>query len=198
MLPNGYTMEQQALTWDDFKETRKQIDVVRFINALGYKRSQKQFSVDVGKGIVKTNEKGLFTRRMVHQYCKRHLIGGKHDDGANPEGYEAQKLRLQVEKLERENEEGQFKFDVLKGRYIPRNEMFLHLAARASILDAGVEQFFRAKSQDFISLVGGDQSKGPDFIDAMIAGWKDLLDSYAHSEEMEVMFTGEEIASDDA
>lgn len=191
-------MDQLSLTWDDFKETRKQIEVVRFINALGYKRSQKQFSVDVSKGIVKTNEKGLFTRRMVHQYCKRHLIGGKNDDGTNPEGYEAQKLRLQVEKLERENEEGQFKFDVLMGRYIPRNEMFLHLAARAAVLDAGVEQFFRAKSQDFISLVDGDQSKGPDFIEALIAGWKDLLDSFAHSEEMEVMFTGEEIASDDA
>ena len=190
-------MDQQALTWDDFKETKKQIDVIRFINALGYRRSQKQFSVDVSKGIVKVNEKGLFTRRMVHQYCKRHLIGGKNDDGNNPEGYEAQKLRLQVEKLERENEEGKFKFDVLMGRYIPRDEMFLHLAARAAVLESGVEQFFRAKSQDLIALVGGDQSKGPDFIEALIAGWKDLLDTYAHSEEMEVMFTGEEITNDE-
>lgn len=198
MSPNGNGMDEQSLTWEDFKETRKQIEVVRFINALGYKRSQKQFSVDVSKGIVKANKDGLFTRRMVHQYCKRHLIGGKNDDGANPEGYEAQKLRLQVEKLERENEEGQFKFDVLMGRYIPRNEMFLHLAARAAVLDAGVEQFFRAKSQDFIAMVAGDQSKGPDFIEAMVAGWKDLLDTYANSEEMEVMFTGEEIATDDA
>lgn len=189
-------MDRQALTWEDFVETRKQIDVVRFINALGYKRSTKQFSIDVSKGIVKVNDRGLFTRRMVHQYCKRHLVGGKNDDGANPEGYEAQKLRLQVEKLERENDEGKFKFDVLMGRYIPRNEMFLHLAGRAAVLDAGVEQFFRAKSQDFISLVSGDQSKGPDFIDALISGWKDLLDTYANSEEMEVLFTGEEVRVD--
>lgn len=183
-------MENDALTWDDYQETKKQADVVRFINALGYKRSTKQFSVDVGKGIVKVNDKGVFTRRQVHQYCKRHLLRGRNVEGT-PEGYEAQKLRLQVEKLERENEEGQFKFDVLMGRYIPRNEMFLHLAGRAAVLDAGVEQFFRAKSQDFIALVGGDQSKGPDFIEALIAGWKDLLDTYAHSEELDVLFSGE-------
>lgn len=179
-------------SWDDFKETRKQVDVVRFINALGYKRSAAMFSIDVGKGLVKVNENGVFTRRQVHQYCKNHLLKGGNAEGT-VEGYEAQKLKLQVEKLERENEEGQFKFNVLKGRYIPRSEMFLHLAGRAAVLDAGVEQFFRAKSQDFIALVNGDQSKGPDFIEALIAGWKDLLDSYANSEEMDIMFSGEVI-----
>ena len=105
----------------------------------------------------------------------------------------AKRISILKEKLERENEEGQFKFNVLKGRYIPRSEMFLHLAGRAAVLDAGVEQFFRAKSQDFIALVNGDQSKGPDFIEALIAGWKDLLDSYANSEEMDIMFSGEVI-----
>lgn len=191
--------EAKALTWDDFQETRKQIDVVRFLTSLGYKRSTKQFSVDVSKGLVKQNERGLFTRRQVHQYVKRFIVksgGGGEDDGT-PEGYEAQKLRLQVEKLERENEEGAFKFAVLRGRYIPRNEMHLNLAARAAVLDAGVEQFMRAKASEMIAMVAGDQGKAPDFIDVFVAGWKNLLDSYANGAELEVVFTGEVIVDDE-
>lgn len=176
-------------SWDSFQETRKQIDVVKFLNSLGYKRSTKQFSIDVKKGLVKINERGLFTRRQIHQYAKRFLTSGANFDNT-PEGYESRKLQEQVKKLERENAEGEFKFSVFKGRYIPRQEMYLQLAGRAAVLDAGFEQFIRSKAGEFIASVSGDQSKSPDFIDQFIDGWKVLLNTYANSQDLEVVFKG--------
>jgi len=185
-------MEENTNTWENYQETKKQVDVIRFLNSLGYKRSTKQFSIDVNKGLIKPNERGLFTRRNVHQYAKRFLITGDKIEGT-PEGYESQKLRLQVEKLERENEEGAFKFGVLKGKYIPRQEMYLHLAGRAAVLDSALEQMVRAKASELITLVSGSHAKIPDFVDIFLSDWKNLINNYANSDELEVIFTGEVI-----
>lgn len=183
----------QNAGWDSYVETGKQVDVVRFLVSLGYQRSGKQFSEDHKAGLIKKNEKGVFTRRAVHQYANRFLIHGANAD-KNPVVGEARKLQLQCEKLERENEEGSFKFAVLKGRYIPRQDMYLQLAGRAAVLDAGVEQFIRAKASELVAMVDGDQGKLPDFVDSFVNGWKDLLNTYANSQELEVFFRGEEVA----
>lgn len=181
-----------SITWDDFKDTKKQVDVVRFLTKLGYQRSTKQFSQDHNKGLIKKNEQGLFTRRAVHQYANRFLVNGPNAD-LSPSASESRKIELQCIKLERENEEGAFKFAVQRGRYIPRQELYIQLAGRVAVLDAGTEQLIRSKASELIALVGGDQSKAPDFIDLFLSKWKGLLNDYANADDLEVVFKGEEI-----
>lgn len=192
-MKRNQTVTTGNTSWDDYMETGKQVDVVRFLVSLGYQRSGKQFSEDHKAGLIKKNEKGVFTRRAVHQYANRFLIHGANSD-KNPVVGEARKLQLQCEKLERENEEGSFKFAVLKGRYIPRRDLYLQLAGRAAVLDAGVEQFIRAKASELVAVVSGDHGKLPDFVDVFVNGWKDLLNSYANAQDLEVHFRGEEVA----
>jgi len=189
-------MDEIPTGWNAFTETSRQSAVLKFLNGLGYQRSAKQFSVDHKKGLIKKDDRGLFTRRACHQYAKKFLTSGS-DTESNPEGFEARKLKAQAEKYERENEEGRFKFGVLKGRYIPRQEMYLHLAGRAAVLDAGLEQTIRAKGGEWIALVSGDATKISDLVEAVLAEWKTLINNYANSDDMEVLFTGEVVADED-
>lgn len=171
-----------------FTDSSKKADVLRALNSAGFKITRRTFYRDCEKGKLSPNEDGLYTKRLVKAYAQKYILPPA---APGTEALEAKKIRLQIQKLEQENEQNAFKFAKERGRYIKRDQISHEMAARGVVLDSGTVQMFRAKAREWCVLVGGDPERAPELVEAMITGWNCLLNEYSRIQAFTVIFETE-------
>jgi hypothetical protein len=136
-------------------------------------------------------EKDGFTKKRVDKYAKEFLV--RADSGLMVGEENGQ---LQRDKIEKENKKldidiatKEFNFDLLKGNYLPRNQLYPEIIGRAGVLDSGYNFMLQSKALEIVALVGGDQKKVPEFLAFMKKEWNTMLGIYARLDNIDVVFT---------
>ena len=75
---------------------------------------------------------------------------------------------------------------ILDGEYVERSGVERQLAARASIIKSDMENFFRSRIGDLITMCEGDQKYSPDIINYMLSNLEAWLGRYAQPIEFDV------------
>lgn len=178
--PSG---DQAPVEWQSFADTRNKADVLRWINASGYDVPMRTFYRHCKRGICPTNEQGLFTWRLVKRYIETMLVRSNgHDnsmDNAGPEDLEAEKKRTDIERNHVIIERERHKLSVDQGKYIPRADLGLEMAARALLLSTSFAATVRELAPQWCLLVGGRQDKVNTLIDAVLDAHDAMFDGYA-------------------
>lgn len=179
--------EVQKTTGLTFKNP---IKVAEWLRGQGYKVSQRKVYQDVEKGMLVPMPGGWFTEAAVTQYAKLANLKRPAAAGAShSKVVEALKLEeYRIAQLKREALQRAAERE--KGNYIKRSDHYRNAAARAAVLDQGMQNFIRARVPDMISMVGGDQAKAMVAIDFMMNAWFELLTEYRDLKNVQFIVEG--------
>lgn len=134
-------------------------------------------------------EKEGYTKKRVDKYAKEWLVrkdtGLKVDE--ENDGLLKEKTRREIKKLDLDLEMKQFKFDIEQKKFLPREMVELEIAGRAGVLDSGFNFVVQSNILEFVAIVGGDQKKAPELIDALQKEWNILLAEYARLDDLEIV-----------
>ena len=150
-----------------FQDTKNAAGVLRFLHANGWKVEKTQFYTHVKQGKLARNDTGK-------------TIGEEQED------LQRVKLSEEIKRIRVQQERDNFKFDVERGKYLPRAEVEQELAGRAVALDAGYNHMVYSRVQEFISVVGGDPSKASLLIECLLTARDDWFNQYAAPMDFEV------------
>lgn len=190
----------KALGWEDFEDTPNKAEVLRHLHAMGYDITQRTFYRHCKQGKLHKSTKNIFTRRLVQQYVTSaglYRPGTAPGEGSNTDDLAREKLRVEIKKLDEGGRREALKRKKEEGKLIDRADLYLELAARAVAVDTGFRQMINVEAPTLIAAVKGDVTRQSEFEDLLLGAWNRLLDSYATSDEFEVLFEDEEQYSEE-
>lgn len=176
--------------WGEYKDTKVRAEVLRFLQGMGFDVAQRTFYRHCDEGKLKTNTRGLYSRRLVRAYAEHtlRLIGGV-TAVAGESSLVAERLAEQVarERINRQRDEIRLRRE--RGEVIDRESLNLEVAARGVALDAGVRQMINSKGMEWIAGCGGNTEKLSEFTAMFLRDWDELINTFAQPGEFEVVFT---------
>jgi hypothetical protein len=144
------------------------------------------------EGKLSPQKDGIYRLKDVEKYAKTWLrlksTGKKLRE--EQEDLQRKKLEREIEKLEEEIARNRYKREIEEGKYILRERLEMELAARAAVLDAGLEHMNQSKAVEWINIVDGDKKKARELIAALSVAKNELLNQYATTQEFQVVLEG--------
>ncbi len=170
---------------------KKKIDVLAYLVSEGWQISKTALYDACTDGFLRPDKRsGLYEKAAIDRYAKKKLRRQETGQKLDEEREERSKRReeAEVRKVEAQAAKAEHELAALEGKFIPRADLDLELASRAVVFDAGLRSMIQAQAPALIELVGGDQAKIPDLIEAMGAATAALLSDYATTARFQVVF----------
>lgn len=160
--------------------------VLAYVQDAGRKLGQTKFFEDVKRGRLKKQADGSFRRRDVDRYMTS-LPLRETPDGVVERAAERQRKKEEAEirKLRADADLRELELSVRRGKYIPREEVYCELAARALVLSSGLRTAFEARALELVETAGGDPCKAAALTRALEQLVDEALNDYAR--EMEIV-----------
>ena len=84
-----------------------------------------------------------------------------------------------------------------KGRFVPKEQVHLELAARAVTLSSGIKTAFEARNLDIVATVDGNPKKNAALTEMLEGILDEALHEYSREMEFEITFVTDEEGGDD-
>lgn len=155
-------------------------EVLAHLQEQGRKIGQSKLYADRAKGLLKAQADGSFRKRDVDRYAATlpmHALPEKETKAAQE--YAARKAKAEAEKLEEQAKAERFKNEVRAGKYIPREDVEVELAARAGVLATGLRTSFETSLLDYIHMVDGNPRKASEMLSLFERQLDATLNEYA-------------------
>lgn len=172
--------------------------VLAHVEENGRKLGKTKMFEDIKKGRLKKQPDGTFKQRDVDRYMASLPMAGTPDAMAEKAAdRQRRKEEADIRKAEAAAEREEFDLAVKKGRFVPREQVHLELAARAVTLASGLKTAFEAQHLDLVALVDGNPRKGAALVERLEAMLDEALNEYSREMEFEVTFTEENVGEMD-
>ena len=163
-------------------------EVLRHLDAQGWKVSKSSLYAHKKDGRLRPNDDGDFVVKDVDKYARRWL---ERKDGGNVPNDELDEVKLRKERAAAAREEAQARTALVKaaaaeGRFVLRDQVEHHLAARAAIFKSDGVNWIQSNAGAIIEAVDGDASKTPDLVETMLKALEAWLDRYSQPVDFEV------------
>lgn len=166
--------------------------VLGYLKDQGYKIQKTKLYKDSNAGMLRIQSDGTVMLSDVDLYIKAYLLPVKTSEAIESEKLIHDRLTAEVKRLSLQAEKLEFEIDKDRGRYIPRDQFEMELAARAAVLEAGIKHLFYSRVSDWIHMVGGDTTKINDLLEEMTRSLDEKMNEYASMEQFQVIFSSEE------
>lgn len=174
--------------WSNYNETKTKSEVLRYLIDAGWQVKRQTFYNHCNDGKLRVNRQGIYSRRMVKKYAESYLVhasvGVKKDD--HEINLATTKTQKEIARISTAEEHERFKLDILRGKYILRDDVYRELASRGVVLNNGLEYLFQAHLAEMIALVGGDQQKAPELLKFLQDKKDEQLNAFANMGEFRV------------
>ena len=153
-------------------------EFVLYLNNQGYKIG-KSAAYDHWKkeGKIKARPDGSFSRAEVESYAVTYL---QRKDGAPPTESTAQaKARAEIRRIASDADMRELKYRAASGELIPRSQVEVELADRASHLKGYLDAVARSAAGHIVKLVKGDPQLAPDLIAFLLGTNRKAFDNYS-------------------
>ncbi len=167
--------------------------ILTYTEENGRKRKKTKLFEDIKKGRLKKQPDGTFKQRDVDRYMASLPMAGTPDIVAEKAAdRQRRKEEADIRKAEAAAEREEFDLAVKKGKFVPREQVHLELAARAVTLASGLKTTFEAQHLDLVALVDGNPKKGAALMERLEAMLDEALNEYSREMEFEVTFEAEQ------
>lgn len=183
----------KATNWKAYADTRNKADVFRFLRDAGWQLTERTFYRHVSDGKLKKNRDGWYTVAAVRKYAEQWSVrpSGKTVQ-EETEDLTAAKMREEIARIRTIREREQFRLEIDRGKFLPRDTVEMELAGRAVVLEAGFDHLVYTRAAEWIALVGGDPSRADLLIAAMMSAKDEWLNHYARAQEFMVTIEGKQ------
>ncbi len=137
---------------------KNRIQAWNWLQAQSYKISRGKFFNDCKAGFPEVHRDGTVSRFQVMQYAQQQDVSRRSaplDRTEERERLEIEKLRLAVEKMEKENRKED-------ERWLLKEDAWAALAAVVGALHDSLRHYFHTGQGHLIYLASGDQTRGPE------------------------------------
>jgi len=175
---------------------KSRVGVLTWLQENGWQVSRSGFYKHFREGKLRPEQDGTFTLTAVEKYAKTFLKRASTGKKVRVaiDDLLRKKAGLEVRSLEIKTAREEFKRGIEEGKYIPRDQLELELAARAAVLDAGLTHLFQSQAGALIEVASGDPRKTAEVVHRLIAEKDRFLNQYAAPIEFTVEIAGEDEA----
>lgn len=174
-------------------------DVLAYLQTQGRKTSQSQIYKDLKRGYLRRQADGSFRQRDVDMYAstlQAYALPEKEADAMSE--LARQDMEEKVAKTREQRLSIAFDRKVKEGKYIPREDVALELAGRATTLGVGLRSVFRLHAADYIRMVGGDVARAEELAAEFEKNLDAALNEYSRPMEFALTVTTEEVTGSDS
>ena len=185
-------MSEKANKEESGEQFATQALVLSYLKDQGFKIGKSSLSNHVRQGLLRKKE-GVFLQADVDDYGRLHLQdsdSGERVSDKKTRSLQMQKLKNEAALKKEQYLKAKLEREIQEGKFVPRDLVGIEQAAKAAVIDAGIVHTIRANSAAWIDLVGGDQAKEGELIQAMIDVFRVLVNEFASTESFTVKFEG--------
>lgn len=164
---------------------RNVLAVLEYLTGQGFKVGRDKIYKDARAGLLRVQDDKSVLGSDVKLYAA--TLRKTHDDDGDLTEDQKLKTRKEIEKLDLQNEKLQFELDKERGKYLPKKNFAMEVAARAVVLDTGVRHQFRMNVAEYVALVGGDPLKANLLLERMNLDFDRVMNSFATMDTFQVM-----------
>ncbi|MDY6974382.1 MAG: hypothetical protein SV775_19015 [Thermodesulfobacteriota bacterium] len=168
-------------------EFKTLIEVAEYLKAEGWKVSQSTVYKHQTEGRIRPNSEGIYTLKAVQKYARTHLTQQETALKVDDEQLQRKKLLAEVAWKTEQAKREQIKRMAEEGLFILREDLDREMAARASVLEAGLNFLIQSKANEWVALVNGDEKKAGDLVRDITTGLNDALNEFATVKEFQVL-----------
>jgi len=165
--------------------------VLSYLEKQGYKIKKTKLYRDAQKGLLKIEPDGSVLEIAVRAY----MAALAKKDIEDPAAKTAQKIDEEIRGLKLKNERQQIELDVLKNKYIERDEAVFEFCAKFSILREYLRYFITTQTPALIDLCRGDQTCSSAVMDLLNPEIHNMFNRIAKTDRFEVTFVAGEADS---
>lgn len=144
---------------------------------------------DIKLGRLKKQPDGSFRQRDVERYAASLPMAGTPDAVAEKAAdRQRRKEEADIRKAEAAAKREEYDLAVKMGKYVPKSDVHLELAARAVTLSSSLKTAFESRNLDFIDAVDGNPKKGAALVELQSRILDEALNEYSQEMEFEVKF----------
>jgi hypothetical protein len=160
----------------DQRVFRHRIEALQHLQAQGYKIKKSKLYDDAKAGFLRMQPDGTVTEKDLERYVKRvGLEKPAEIADAQAGDLQAKKLALEISKLEEEYREKRRKNDILDGKFMPREKVYMEIAGRAVVFEAGLKHALDTRAAELLEDLDAIAEKNRRL--AMIRRWfREILD----------------------
>lgn len=159
--------------------------VLKFLGDEGFKVGRDKIYQDAKAGLLRVQKDKTVLGVDVELYSG--TLKRTHDgDGELVEDQKA-KTRKEIQKLDLQNEKLQFELDKERGKYLPKKDFSMEMAARTVVLDTGLRHMFQVNVVEYIALAGGDPLKANLLLERLGHDLDRTMNSFATTDTFQVM-----------
>ncbi len=188
-VANRKALKQAERALDEFRRARAEdtgetvyrniLEMVDALDADGWKASKSTAYEHRDAGKLTLREDGTITETMALEYARTHLdrkdgTPGHQSSNLQEEKAREETLRIRADRLQRE-----LKYKAALGEIIPRNQVEIELAERASNLRVYLDAVARSSVGRIIKTVGGDPQRSPELISYLLGMFRKAMDNYS-------------------
>lgn len=174
---------RQGLSFKDWRAA------LAHITESGRKLGKSKFFEDIKRGRLRRQADGSFRLRDLERYmASLPMAQASEAQTERAQDRQRRKEEAEIRKIEAAARREEFDLAVKMGRYIPREQVHLELAARAVTLSLGLKTALEAKSLDIISALDGNPKKSLPLQELLEGILDEAFNSYSREMEFELEF----------
>jgi hypothetical protein len=160
---------------------------VGFLQADGWKIGKSKIYKDARAGLIRVNADGTVNEAeaiaYAHKYLKKKLVDG---GSAAIEDLLREEKEAQVALLKTREEKLRFEKDLAQGLYLLRDDVILETAIKIGVLEAGLKNVVRSRSEEWLHQVGADIARADLLRELVYREIDDLLDAFGNMDQIGV------------
>ena len=130
---------------------RNRIEALGCLQAQGYKIKKSKLYDDAKAGFLRMQADGSVSEADLARYIKRVGLEKPAEFSEAAAGdMLAKKLSLEISKLEEEYREKRRKNDIMDGKFMPREKVYMEIAGRAVVFEAGLKHALDTRAADLL------------------------------------------------
>ena len=167
--------------------------VLTFLKGENWKISQRTLYRHIKEGRLRPNKDGKFDKKAVLRYASDSLLSVGAFQKVGDEKLYRLKLQKEIELRDEEIKIRKLRRGVEEGKYMPSEQVYLELAGRAVVLQAGYKSWVQMEAAgEIIALCKGDPATVNDLVWYLLDKFDGFLNQYATTKEFQVIIMPDE------
>jgi len=170
----------------EFKNLRA---VARYLQEEGWQVAERTVYNHGRRGLIRPDKQtGMYDARHVNRYAATHLPMRETRTKLDAEDLARKKTMAEVAKLTEQAKLAQIKRFAEEGKYIPRDDLEMELAARAAVVENSIKYMVQSRAGEWIELVEGNTKRRGDLISVLNEDFDKMMNEFASTREFHVLF----------
>jgi hypothetical protein len=178
--------DDETLRPEDQKNLESVTVAANWLRQKGFKVSRAKAFRDAKTGLLVVEPNGSVKRENAMTYALGLNFKGTSTPDLNV--YTQEKAALEAEKIRLQNEKMRWEMEREQGKFMEKDKFALEMASRGAVLETGLKNLFHTRAPEWIRLVGGKDEKSNLLLTILEKELDELMNDYSNMTRFQIDF----------